>query len=598
MPTRFTRRPSRIAAFVLVLAPLVFVALSMFRAWRVDVEVGTYTSCRGCYWLPTLGHDARLLAVILGALAIAAFVRWRALAFVLRLVAALLLVVYTADLALDALLSARLHFGDVLRFGKHVDADFSVVRAAFLSAQGWWRSAVLALVVAVAIALLFARYRDARLSRWLAAGAVAALVFSVVVLSRPVRYVNEIYTRNVVETNLPQGRMKTFSPAFIAEERRRVDAIPKTCGTSPAFDGSVIVLLVESLSAWHSKLLGASRDWTPELDAIARDNHYFTNFHANGFTTSTAEIAVIGAQPPLAPAGKLLIGFDDYADPAGTLPDVAHRSGREAAFFTTGDTSFLDLGTWLRHIGYDTIGNTSDRFYNGMKRWQFGAAEDKALYGRVLDWLDTRDASKPFVATILTVSTHPPYVDPRSNTIDPENAFKYVDGEIARFYRELKERGFLDHGVLIVLGDHRTMTPLHEEEYAKWGDRAFSRVPFVVAGAVEMPKIIDAPFQQTDISPSIADFVGLESCTSAFVGHFLRADPKAPDYVLHVRGDDRDRLDVYYGSDDVAEFRYDGDASAFRGTPPPNADEVAAWIDVHRDRKSDPALAGAKADEH
>jgi arylsulfatase A-like enzyme len=194
---------------------------------------------------------------------------------------------------------------------------------------------------------------------------------------------------------------------------------------------------------------------------------------------------------------------------------------------------------------------------------------------------------------MLTVSTHPPYVDPRSNTIDPENAFKYVDGEIARFYRELKQRGFLDHGVLIVLGDHRTMTPLHEEEFAKWGDRAFSRVPFVVAGAVDMPKVIDAPFQQTDIAPSIADFVGLESCTSSFVGHFLRAEPKAPDYVLHVRGDDRDRLDVYYGSGGVGEFRYDGDASGFRGAPPPNADEVAAWIDVHRDRKSDPKRADA-----
>jgi phosphoglycerol transferase MdoB-like AlkP superfamily enzyme len=576
-----------------VLAPLVFVALSIFRAWRVDVEVGTYTSCRGCFWLPTLGHDAWLLAVVLGALAMAAFVRWRWLAFAMRLGAGLLLLVYASDLALDALLSTRLHFGDVLRFGKHVDADYSVVRAAFLSAQGWWRSAVLAIVAAIVVALLFAPTRNRKLSGCFAAVAVASLVFSAVVLSRPVRYVNQIYTWNVVETNLPQGRMKTFSPAFIAEQKKRVDAIPKQCGTSPAFDGSVIVLLVESLSAWQSKLLGSSRDWTPELDAIARDNHYFTNFHANGFTTSTAEIAVIGAQPPLAPAGTLLIGFDDYADPSGTLPDVAHRSGREAAFFTTGDTHFLDLGTWLRQIGYDTIGDTRDAYYNGMKRWQFGAAEDKALYGRVLDWIDTRDASRPFVATMLTVSTHPPYVDPRSNTIDPENAFKYVDGEIARFYRELKQRGFLDHGVLIVLGDHRTMTPLHEEEFAKWGDRAFSRVPFVVAGAVDMPKVIDAPFQQTDIAPSIADFVGLESCTSPFVGHFLRAEPKAPDYVLHVRGDDRDRLDVYYGSDGVGEFRYDGDASGFRSAPPPNADEVAAWIDVHRDRKSDPKRADA-----
>jgi lipoteichoic acid synthase len=391
--------------------------------------------------------------------------------------------------------------------------------------------------------------------------------------------------------------MQTFSMPFIEAQQQRAAAIPRTCARSPAFDGSVIIVLVESLSAWHSKLLGSSNDWTPELDAIARENHYFTHFYANGFTTSTAEIAVITAQPPLAPAGKLLFGFDDYADARDTLPDIAHRSGRDAAFFTTGDTSFLDLGAWLHHLGYDVVGNNADVFYKGMQRWQFGAAEDKALYDRFLDWLGKRDSSKPFLSTLLTVSTHPPYVDPRTAKIDPENAFKYVDSQIARFYRELKQRGFLAHGVLIVLGDHRTMTPLHEEEYRAHGERAFARVPLVIAGAVDMPVVIDAPFQQTDIGPSIADLVGLEACTSAFAGHFLRNDPQPPKYVLHVRGDDRDRLDVYSGDRDVSAFHYDGDASGFSGDPPPDADEVAAWIDTHRYRGTVAAPAPGAAEE-
>ncbi|HEY6986264.1 MAG TPA: LTA synthase family protein, partial [Rhodanobacteraceae bacterium] len=362
-----------------------------------------------------------------------------------------------------------------------------------------------------------------------------------------------------------------------------------------AFDGSVIVLLVESLSAWHSKLLGSSFDWTPELDAIARENHYFTHFYANGFTTSTAEISVIAAEPPLAPAGKLLFGFGDYADPRGTLPDIAHRADREADFFTTGDVSFLDLGTWLKQIGFDFVGSSSDPFYRGMKRWQFGAAEDAELYNRFLDWLDHRSGERPFVATLLTVSTHPPYIDPRSGKIDPENAFKYVDSEIARFYRELKQRGFLDHGVLLISGDHRTMTPLHEEEYRRFGERAFARIPLIVAGAVDLPAVVDAPFQQTDVVPSIADLAGLESCTSAFSGHFLRRDPRPAEYVIHVRGDDRDRVDVYWGNDDVAGYHLNGDAGGWLSDPPPDAADVAAWIDVHRDRRSASSTAASGA---
>ena len=571
----------------LLLAPVIFIALSVVRAWRVAEGAGNYTSCHDCFWLPTFGHDAWLFAVMLIALALGLVVRWRVPAFVCRLVAALILAIFAADIALDSLLSSRLHFGDVLRFGRHIDADFSVASAAFASSQSLGRTAFGLLVIAVVVGLCAATRRRPKLAAAFAIGAAASLAFCAFALSRPVRYVNQIFTWNFVEANLPQGRMKSFSASFIAEQRRRVEALPKTCAKSPEpFGGSVIVLLVESLSSWHSRLLGSSRDWTPELDAIARENHYFTHFYANGFTTSTAEIAVIAAQPPLAPAGKLLFGFSDYAATDGTLPDIAHRSGREAAFFTTGDVSFLDFGDWLRQLEFDVVGSSADPFYRGMKRWQFGAAEDRALYDRVLRWLDPRDGERPFVATLLTVSTHPPYVDPRSGRIDPENAFRYVDAEIGRFYRELKERGFLDHGVLLSLGDHRTMTPLHEEEYRQHGERAFARVPLVVAGAVDLPKVVDAPFQQTDIGPSIADLVGLDACNSAFTGHFLRTDPKPAGYVLHVRGDDRDRLDVYW-DDEVSAFHYDGDASGWLTKPPPDAADVAAWIDVHRDRDAE-----------
>jgi phosphoglycerol transferase MdoB-like AlkP superfamily enzyme len=585
------RRPSWLSTLALLLAPVLFIALSIVRAWRNAAGAGNYTGCHDCFWLPTFGHDAWLFAIMLGALALAQVVGWRWLGFLLRLFASLILVVFAADIALDSLLSSRLHFGDVLRFSHHIDADLSVVRAALASTQSVARLAFLVLVLAVAVAVSASARRRTGIARAFAIAAIASLAFSAFALSRPMRYVNEIFTWNFVEANLPQGRLKTFSAPFTADAQRRVDALPRTCATSDAFDGSVIVLLVESLSAWHSKLLGSSYDWTPELDAIARDNHYFTHFYANGFTTSTAEIAVLASKPPLAPAGKLLFDFGDYTDTHDTLPDVAHRSGREAAFFTPGDVSFLDLGPWLHRLGFDTVGSSTDPFYNGMKRWQFGAAEDAALYDRVLDWIDTRDASRPFVAAMLTVSTHPPYVDPRTAKIDPENAFKYVDAQIGRFHSELAKRGFFDHGVLLILGDHRTMTPLHEEEYRAHGERAFARIPLIVAGAVKLPKVVDASFQQTDIVPSIADLVGLDACTSAFTGHFLRADPKPAEYVLHVRGDDRDRLDVYSGTDDVAAFRYDGDASSWTAAPPPGADDVAAWIDTHRAAVSAPKRA-------
>ncbi len=66
--------------------------------------------------------------------------------------------------------------------------------------------------------------------------------------------------------------------------------------------------------------------------------------------------------------------------------------------------------------------------------------------------------------------------------------------------------------------------------------------------------------------------------------------------MIHVRGDDRDRLDVYWGERDVAGFHLDGDASDWISDRPPDAADVAAWIDVHRDGLSVPGPSTTPAD--
>lgn len=177
------------------------------------------------------------------------------------------------------------------------------------------------------------------------------------------RYVHQRYTWNVIESNLPQGRLKEFSPAFIQSQREIADTIPQACARAPsAYKGNVVVLMVESLSAWHSQLLGSPFDWTPTLDAIARDNHYFTNFHANGFTTGGAEISIIAGNPSLIPDGSNFFTLATWSGLPDSLADVAHASGREAGFFTTGALAFLGVGDWLRHMRFDIVNGSDDPF--------------------------------------------------------------------------------------------------------------------------------------------------------------------------------------------------------------------------------------------
>jgi phosphoglycerol transferase MdoB-like AlkP superfamily enzyme len=48
-----------------------------------------------------------------------------------------------------------------------------------------------------------------------------------------------------------------------------------------------------------------------------------------------------------------------------------------------------------------------------------------------------------------------------------EGMYRYEDETFSKFYEDLKATKFFDNGILIVIGDHRKMTPLEDKEFAK-----------------------------------------------------------------------------------------------------------------------------------
>lgn len=564
----------------LLLAALLSIGLSTFRAIYLENVASTYTSCRGCFLMPALGHDAWLVAGVLGVLGLAMLAPGRWLRLFLRLSAALLIAAQAIDLLLFRLFTQRLYLADVLRFSGDVSAVWSVARAQFFSANGTWYLALLTLLILVG---LLVDARRARRWAWiLFAGALAVGIFAAVMRYRPLRYVNKQYVWNVIGVNLPEGRSHKFSAGFEQAQVRLANDLPKTCAPGTALRRNIIIVITESLSSYQSALLGGPHDWLPRLDAMARANHYFTHFYANGFTTDGGEDALLTGRVPMVPPG-----YDSYSDRAfgpgpDTVPGIAHRAGYTTQFFTAVSLKFLDAGTWLHRLKFDTVEGSEGAFYKDKPRGQFGAAPDRALFERYEQWLDRHTDARPFVSVLLTISSHPPFVDPRTGKIDPPKSFGYVDAQIADFYDALKQRGFFNNGVLLITGDHHAMTPILPQEFKHFGERAFSRIPLIVAGAVDMPNVVTASFQQSDFPASLAYIMGVNYCRTPFQGIFLAAKPEPPTYVVQARGDNRNRVDVYF-DDQVASYLEQGDSSHWmNATRPPHADQVAAWINAQR----------------
>lgn len=579
------RRIGLIAAYGCI---VFFIALMLLRAWIITQATTGLAPCPSCMGATAWQQDSTVLAMLLACVALAFFSRRYWLQLPWLLLGAAIIFLYAVDLVVLKTLSQRLYLFDVLKFGKELGA-ISEFAGVFLQTGAGKIALAVAIVGIVLLAcMLAARPRRPRT-------AVTFMVFAIALGAlgqwQPptMAYIHYELLQNLLTANLDLGVDKAYSAQFATQVKQ--DLIPQTpvCFAGEDKRPNVLFVLVESLSMHHSMLFGGERDLTPNVDTLARQNTYFPNFYANGFTTDGGLIALLTGRVPVPAVGRYQSAevFHGFDNPKGALPELLHESGYKVDFFTTGDLGFLDKTTWLRSLGFDAFEGAEQPFYNGWKRRHFNAAEDKALYQRFLQWLDQRQESSPYFAMLLTVSTHPPFINPETDTADEPGAFRYADKQIGMLYDELKKRDFFRNGILLISGDHRSMTPLFAEEQKRFGDSALARVPLVIATDLSIAHgKVSGAFQQTDLLSSLDDLTKAQACRVSTQGWFLREQPTPPSYVEHARGDKRDRVDIYFGENadkpQRGEIVLNGDNSRWLGDKPQDWQQIMLRVAADR----------------
>ncbi|MDO5289543.1 MAG: LTA synthase family protein [Pseudomonadota bacterium] len=404
-------------------------------------------------------------------------------------------------------------------------------------------------------------------------------------------YIAPEYYRDLLTNNLPGSVDKPYSAAMHAR-LRAAPAPAATCAPAPAGQAprSVILLVVESLSAYHSALLSGLGSSTPELDKLAQAHSYFPHFYANGFTTDGGLIALLTARAPLPAIGRyhsthVYAGYEQAAEPQ--LMAQLHTAGYQSGFFTTGDLGFLHKGRWLQKLGFAHVEGHEHPAYASLPRGAFGDTGDNTLYTRYLQWYDhERQRTRPVFSVLLTVSTHPPFHVPGTAIQNEAQAFAWADAQLGQFVQALKERGYFQHGVLVITGDHRAMTFVQPGETQRLGPAAAARVPAVVIGPAGLPPgPVPGHWQQTDFLAGLQAMAGLPSCTDAFRGRLLGPAHAPAPYVLQVQGARRDHIAVLTPtSAALHEVQLNGDRTGWAGPPPPGTDASQVIDHINRER--------------
>jgi arylsulfatase A-like enzyme len=343
-------------------------------------------------------------------------------------------------------------------------------------------------------------------------------------------------------------------------------SVPSTTGETPPDAPNVLVLILDTVRAASTSLHGYARSTTPALERLAAEGVRFDwaiapsswtlPSHAAMFTgraastlSSSWRTPLDATHPTLAEAlaahGYVTGGF------VGNLFYTHHESGIERGFqvlrdfrrsrlqlifsTTLGQTPFVDRILW----GERTPRALVEAFRRFELRARTEPQSDRRRAAEIVDeflaWQGS--ATRPFLAFLNLYDAHDPYDPPpgyrttfaatptRQDNYDA--GIRYMDDQLDRMLRVLRERGVLERTLVVVTSDHGEQWGEHD--LVNHGNSLYLpavHVPLVVRlpGGARAGERVAAPVSLTDLAATILDVTGVAD--ARIPGRsLLRADP-------------------------------------------------------------------------
>ena len=347
--------------------------------------------------------------------------------------------------------------------------------------------------------------------------------------------------RNFLVPNLVDVARRTLSQsgsmAALAEADPELDAVfsPDLSGTPLfAFSGkprNVVLIMIESVAGGSLPSLAAAHGVSSpvkmdRLDQLARDNLSWSTFVTHQRQTNRGEYAALcGDFPKLATA---MAKMTEIANGPGKrcLPQALRENGYNTLYLQSANLSFMFKHLFMPKIGFDV--SHGESWFDPKYPWGGWGVDDRALYESAIpeiEALDRQDA--PWFVTLMTSGTHHPFHFPDDWTGFPDakkefRAMQFADIAAADFVEDLRRRGLLEDTVVLITSDEASF--VNEIDSAK-SDRIgkfTANWGYLIAITPEGARgRIDTPVQQSDLTLSVLDYLGLASAEDPFIGRSL-----------------------------------------------------------------------------
>ncbi|OWQ90671.1 hypothetical protein CDN99_10775 [Roseateles aquatilis] len=301
----------------------------------------------------------------------------------------------------------------------------------------------------------------------------------------------------------------------------------------PATRENVLMIVIESARGFQH----LPAQTLPCVEALSRAGTDVPHcFSVVPHTTAAMVPLLAGVYPPL----------DAHPRPRGALPAVLADHGYGTAFFTPAALEFEDKGQLLADMGFQhRVGARELKAVAGAPPHYLGF-HDEHIVPPLLAWMaEQARASRPFLATCLTLSSHHPYRFPADGAEAPPAvageherylaALRYTDRCIARIVEGVESLGLRDRTWIVVVGDHGQAFGEHGRRYhsACLWEEGLS-VPCVISAPAgrDLPATIPGVRSQLDLAPTLLTELGL-SVPGHYAGVSLRSPPQADRELFH-----------------------------------------------------------------
>ena len=267
---------------------------------------------------------------------------------------------------------------------------------------------------------------------------------------------------------------------------------------------NVVIVILESFARTVMDAEVGGEPVMPYMQRLKREGVWFENFFANSFRTDRGEVAILSGFP-----AQTRMSVMKLPAKSRSLPSVARSlagEGYATSFAYGGDLNFTNQASYMYATGWQELIWQKDlRFDAPAADWGY----DDAL---MCDWFADRvialsDAGKPFLAGLLTLSSHTPFDVPYSKFDDKVlNAMAFSDECVGKMIDRLKASSAWKDLLVVLVADHgypypRTLT---------YNEPLRHRIPMIwTGGAVAEPRVVEDYAAQIDIAATLLAQLGI-----------------------------------------------------------------------------------------